>query len=785
MHAKPYKMAHKATAVVLAAMILLSMTATGASAEGETDRPSYPADLQLSVSVKQDASAGSIKTAIEEKLKTENADFPIASVVWPDNTDFTASGTHDITVNYTDGTTAAGHLDVIAVPFTGTVSLKVLPSISSTASQNVSQAALLAYVNSDLSLEKTGDAVYAAALGAVPAAGTAKLFSWQQSNNAYDPAGGFTYTFTQNHNGTIMTRDVTVNHVSQSIGSLYIDYSDATVNTTRQMRWSESRGSGGWSSCSDNMKIPSAWYGRTIYFFIPGDRYSEDSNVVSLYIPEKADRPDGKLELTATTHSITIQNCWDFDNVEYSVDGTTWRTTKNDSYTFDNLDSDRSYTVYVRERADNGNYLASDSVTQAIRTKKVISTNIDVDSYASGSTGYINGIGTIASNISSHTMKGNLTSSHMTKFNNIFDTYNKRYANVFATLQIEQYMDEDETNDIKTVNFSMPISTISKAIKGAGLELEYHSDLGRIYLENDALTQFNKGGGTLSFSIQEVTSINGGSSWDWLRGEFKSGAPVYKLSVTCGNKKAADITYFLPYKLSKNETVSSLLVYYVDSSGKRSEINTTYDSLLGGVKFTADKSGYYVITNDGYSSTTLPFKDVPENYWAIQYIRYCYDRGIVLGTSSFEFSPNITVSRAQIVTLLSRLDGFDGRFSGTSHFKDVQASDWYAPYAEWAYQKGIVNGNTFRGDDDIARQEIALMLYTYLQKSGRTLSFHEDSVQQYVDHSSINRGNRTAVLFMRYAGIMDGTGNNMFAPSSMVTRSEIAALMYRMFNYIS
>lgn len=773
-------------ALVFTVAMLLTFTYVGANAQNEPIAPSYPEELSLSVAVKRDASAASIRTAIEEKLKADNTDYPIEAITWAEGVDFTLGGTVDTAVRYTGGSTATAHINVTPVVFTGTVAFaKELAAIASNSSNNVSQTALLAYINSDLTLAPAGDSSYDAALGTAPTAGTAPTFAWRHCNASYTPSGG-AYTFTQEYNGTPLTRTVIVNHTSHSLGGLSINYGTSTVNTSRYMRWNDSRNTNSWSYCSENMVIPSMWYGRTIYFYIPADQYADDSNTVSLYVPDKADRPTENLELTATTHSVTIQNCWDFDDVEYSLNNSDWRTTKNDVYTFENLKPDTTYTVYVRSRASSGQYLASDSIYRAIRTKVAPATNIEVDTSVSGNTGYINASGTIASDINSHTLSGRLTSSNLTKYNNVFDTFSKRYNNVSANLLIEQYVDVDETTDIGTINFSMPISAIYKTIQNAKLEVEYRNDMGRVYLDNSALKALYKSStsGTISISMQTVNTINSGSSWDWLRGEYKSGAHVYKLSVTCGSKKDAGITYFLPYKPTGNVTISSLAVYYVNGSGKQTSLPFTYDDTLGGVKFTSSEAGYFVITHNGTVSVPIPFRDVPTNFWARPHIQYCYDKGLFLGTSATMFSPLETISRAQIVALLSRLDGFDGRFSGQSRFTDISSQDWFAPYAEWAYDKGLVYGNTFNGTDSMSRQDIALMLYTYLQKSGHKVTFNENSIPKYDDDNSIGYTNRTAVYFMRYTGIMVGTGANTFSPVSPVTRAEMAALMQRLADYL-
>ncbi|MCQ2456909.1 MAG: S-layer homology domain-containing protein, partial [Clostridia bacterium] len=59
----------------------------------------------------------------------------------------------------------------------------------------------------------------------------------------------------------------------------------------------------------------------------------------------------------------------------------------------------------------------------------------------------------------------------------------------------------------------------------------------------------------------------------------------------------------------------------------------------------------------GAAKTKLPFTDVTESKWFFDAVCEAYENGIMLGTSEKTFDPNGTMTRAQIVTLLSRLAG--------------------------------------------------------------------------------------------------------------------------------
>lgn len=750
-----------------------------------TVAPQYPQTLELAVTVKTDAAAASLKSIIEEKLKEQYKDYPIETVVWPDSADFTSDNTVEATVHYKGGTTAAGTIAVKAVAPNGIALAKTLSNVSSMSAYNKDQTALLAYVNSDLVLTNTGDNEYAAALGASAEAGKAPAFTWENCDTTYSSKGGKTYSFTQMIDGKTVSRTITVSADAYSVGRLYIDYDDGTVNTTKNMKWSLNRNASSWNTCRDNMPIETSWYDRTVYFYIPGDGFASSSDAASLYIPPKAEKPDGKLELTSTSKSITIENCWDFDNIEFRV-GTSghWYTSKDETYTFDDLAANTSYTVYARTRSDSGDYLFSDAISAKISTQAPVLTKVEVETRTANRVGYVDAVATIAPGSGTRTMSGSLSSSNLTKFNSVISTYDDRYSRVEATLLVEQFMEDGRGSGISTITFSTPMSALKRAIQDADLTMEYQNDFGRVYLTNDELDYlYNKGSNSLNISIQEVSSINSGSAWEWLRNAKKRGCPVYKLSVTCGNRDDGTATYFLPYALKNNETITSLSVYYADNKGAKTSVQFEYDSALGGVRFNTSKNGYFTIVNDKDSYRAMPFEDVDETYWAKDYIQYCYDKGLFVGTSDTTFSPEETISRAEIVALLSRLDNFDGKSSGIRYFSDVKQNDWYAMYAGWAYDKGIVSAGQFNGNGEIQRQHIARMLYSYLKKSGFDTNIDTDGVERYRDMNAITNTARPAILFLRSTGIMDGTGDNYFSPNETVTRAQMAAIMYRMLKY--
>lgn len=92
-------------------------------------------------------------------------------------------------------------------------------------------------------------------------------------------------------------------------------------------------------------------------------------------------------------------------------------------------------------------------------------------------------------------------------------------------------------------------------------------------------------------------------------------------------------------------------------------------------------------------SAAHPFQDVPRGAWYESYVAYCYENGLMGGMDAHTFGPEISMDRAMLVTVISRIDG-SASFTGTVPFTDVPAQAYYYRAVCWAYAKSIVNGTS-------------------------------------------------------------------------------------------
>ena len=110
---------------------------------------------------------------------------------------------------------------------------------------------------------------------------------------------------------------------------------------------------------------------------------------------------------------------------------------------------------------------------------------------------------------------------------------------------------------------------------------------------------------------------------------------------------------------------------------------------------------------------TMPFADVPAGSYYYDAVLWAVENGIAKGTSDTTFSPNMTCSRAQIVTFLWRSEKSPA--AGTANpFADVKSTAYYADAVLWAVKENITRGTTnttFSPDADCTRSQIVTFLW--------------------------------------------------------------------------
>ena len=176
----------------------------------------------------------------------------------------------------------------------------------------------------------------------------------------------------------------------------------------------------------------------------------------------------------------------------------------------------------------------------------------------------------------------------------------------------------------------------------------------------------------------------------------------------------------------------------------------------------------------------LPFTDVSETDWFHDAVQYVYENGLMDGIGDNLFAPNNPTTRAQLVTILYRLEG-EPAVTGESGFTDVESGTWYTDAVTWAAEEGIVNGvseTQFAPGNNITREQLATILFRYAQAKGYDVSARTD-LSDFPDAGDIQSYATQALSWAVAEGLLQGFEDDSLRPQGNATRAQIATILMR------
>ena len=175
----------------------------------------------------------------------------------------------------------------------------------------------------------------------------------------------------------------------------------------------------------------------------------------------------------------------------------------------------------------------------------------------------------------------------------------------------------------------------------------------------------------------------------------------------------------------------------------------------------------------------LPFTDVSTSDWFYNDVAFVYENGLFSGTDSRSFSPNASMTRAMLVTVLYRLEG-EPTVTGRSSFTDVRSGAYYEKSVIWAAANGIVTGTdstSFSPDAKVTREQLAAILYRYAQY--RKLDTDASAkLNSFTDADSVSAYASEALGWAVSEGLINGASGKLM-PKGDATRAQVAAILHR------
>ncbi len=216
----------------------------------------------------------------------------------------------------------------------------------------------------------------------------------------------------------------------------------------------------------------------------------------------------------------------------------------------------------------------------------------------------------------------------------------------------------------------------------------------------------------------------------------------------------------------------------VDEQGN--PVGGRYNPATGAIEAKINANGVYQIVNN-----EKDFADIKNKSEEMQEsIKILAAKGIIEGTSETTFSPDSTITRAEIAALLLRvLSQVDPNADG--EFDDVKQTDWFYGTAGSARKYGMIKGfedNTFRGNNIIEKDQILTISSRVLQKEMRYKA--PANIEEWLtfsDSDKIAEWARNDIALASMANIITRSEDNTIKSTEPMTRGDAALIIMRLF----
>ncbi len=190
-----------------------------------------------------------------------------------------------------------------------------------------------------------------------------------------------------------------------------------------------------------------------------------------------------------------------------------------------------------------------------------------------------------------------------------------------------------------------------------------------------------------------------------------------------------------------------------------------------------NKNNSIYIENNG-----INYIDVITGAWYSEGVEFVLKTGLMNGTAKNQFSPQLNITRAMLITILHRYAGLEAPSKTSHYFTDINEKNWYSDAAHWGKEQNIIDafrGGKFFGDKILTREELVLMIYRFAVAKNLQI-YASDNLMAYSDVNEIAPEAVKAFNWAVANGIVNGTGNGLLSPKATTTRAEVAIIFMRL-----
>ncbi len=219
---------------------------------------------------------------------------------------------------------------------------------------------------------------------------------------------------------------------------------------------------------------------------------------------------------------------------------------------------------------------------------------------------------------------------------------------------------------------------------------------------------------------------------------------------------------------------------WVEVKGSKTSGNSITVEVDHFTKFTVlvvDQATGLPVSEEGEVTPVKPeisFSDIA-GHWAEASIRQAVKDGIVNGYDDGTFKPGKTITRAEFTVMLMNALQVQEAGAELTFTDKADIGGWAKAAVAQAVQAGIISGysdGTFRANAKITRAEMATMIANALGSSTEA-----NTTTGFTDDKDIPAWAKASVAYVKQAGLVQGKGNNEFAPQDPTTRAEAVTLL--------
>lgn len=415
--------------------------------------------------------------------------------------------------------------------------------------------------------------------------------------------------------------------------------------------------------------------------------------------------------------------------------------------------------------------------------------NVSIDGYTIGSDGYacFGGVYAPVDNflLSSQWASASAVAAYLkTKYSGVDTTYQRAYGGGSAEPSVPDQPDE---SDSTVYNGRITGSGVNLR-RAATTESDRVTNLSRgtkVQITGETTGQYVSSDGKGTDRWYAIVTSGGATGYiSALYAEYVDGAASAPVTADPWSNQVSGgqpcFSWADGYVTIKSEWPGATIFYTTDNS----EPNRSSSVYTGPVYLSGRTFRAVAVTGSQRSATGIAtvmsggavFSDVSTSDWFYPAVDYAVGNKLFGGTGSNKFSPGVAMTRGMFVTVLGRMCGVDTAYYPSCQFEDVGDSDYYAPYIQWAVSKGLVSGtggNSFSPNRAITREQMALILYRFAEKTGNDMSYDAGSLSSFADADGISPFAREALMWAAGNKVLNGSGGKL-NPQSTATRAQVA-----------